>query len=42
MYCDKKKFQYSGKRKFDVQLAEVSASVYGTTITFNFPSDKSE
>ena len=42
MHCDNKKFQYSGEKKSNICLVEVSASVYGTTMTLNFPLDKKE
>ncbi|KGP63812.1 hypothetical protein EP47_12330 [Legionella norrlandica] len=42
MHCDNKKFQYSGEQESDIRLVEIKASVYGTTMTLNFPWNKKE
>ncbi|MFJ1269231.1 hypothetical protein ACD661_11755 [Legionella lytica] len=40
MHCDVKKFQYSGKQASSIGLVDITASVYGTTMTLNVPLDK--
>lgn len=39
MHCDAKKFQYSGKEVSSIGLVDITASVYGTTMTLNVPLD---
>ena len=40
MHCDITQFKYSGKQEFSISLVEISASVYGTEMTLNFPMGK--
>lgn len=42
MHCDSKIFRYFGEKKYPICFVKVSASVYGTTMTLHFPSDKKE
>lgn len=42
MHCDVKKFQYSGEQKSNIRTVEITASVYGTTMTLNFPLGEKE
>lgn len=40
MHCDVKKFQYSGKKDSSICSVNINASVYGTTMTFDFLINK--
>lgn len=40
MHCDAKKFQYSGKQESSIDVVDITASVYGTTMTLDVPLDK--
>lgn len=40
MYCDIKNFQYSGSQISNISSVDITASVYGTTMTLKFTSDQ--
>ncbi|ASQ44574.1 hypothetical protein [Legionella clemsonensis] len=40
MHCDIKKFQYSGNQVSGIGSVDITASIYGTTMTLNFPLGK--
>ena len=40
MHCDVKKFQYSGNQVSNIGSVDITASIYGTTMTLKFPSDQ--
>lgn len=42
MHCDVKKFQYSGKKDSSICSVNINASVYGTTMTFDFLINKAK